>query len=76
MQNQNWWFFSKVIIVATLTVLVVSFTTFAAAQSDAVRAIYDASATVATNIPGIRTFNAPPAGYKKNSDHLHERTHQ
>jgi hypothetical protein len=33
------------------------------AQSEAARAIYNASATVATNIPGIHTFNAPPAGF-------------
>ena len=64
MQNQNWWFLGKsVIIVATLTVLVVSFTTFAAAQSDAVRAIYDASATVQPRtFPGFaRSMRRQPA---------------
>jgi hypothetical protein len=41
----------------------VSLSTFVVAQSDAVRAIYDRSAIVPTNIPGIHTFPAPPAGY-------------
>jgi len=44
---------------------VMSFTMLATAQSDnaAVRALYDASATVRTNIEGIRTFNSPPANF-------------
>jgi len=33
------------------------------AQNEAVRAIYDSSASVPTNIAGIRTFNAPPAHF-------------
>ena len=63
MHHQNSWFFRSVIAVVTLTVSAMSFATFAAAQRNDVRAIYDASATVATNIPEIRTFNAPPAGF-------------
>ena len=63
MQNQNWRFLSKAIAVATLTVLVVSLSTFAAAQSDAARAIYDQSASIKTNIEGIRTFPEPAAGF-------------
>ncbi|MGD0414031.1 MAG: G1 family glutamic endopeptidase [Terriglobales bacterium] len=54
---------SKAIAVATLTVLVVSLSTFVAAENDAARAIYDQSATVKTNIDGIRAFPAPPAGF-------------
>jgi len=46
-----------------ITVLTIGFTTLAAAQSSAARAIYDASAVVPTNLKGIRTFNAPPAGF-------------
>jgi Peptidase A4 family len=45
------------------TALAFGFTTLAAAQSTAARAVYDASAIVSTNVPGIRTFNAPPAGF-------------
>jgi Peptidase A4 family len=41
----------------------VSFSTLAAAQSDAVRAVYDQSAIVPTNVEGVRTFNAPPRGF-------------
>ncbi len=43
--------------------LAIGFTTLAAAQSSAARAIYDASAVVPTNLKGVRTFNPPPAGY-------------
>jgi hypothetical protein len=35
----------------------------ATAQSDALRALYEASATIPTNMEGIRTFPAPPAGF-------------
>lgn len=35
----------------------------ATAQSNDFRAIYDLSATVSTNIPGVHTFNSPPAGF-------------
>jgi len=46
-------------------VVVMSFTMLATAQSDtaSVKAVYEASATVRTNIEGIRTFNAPPANF-------------
>lgn len=63
MQNQNWRFLSKVIAVVVVTLLVVSFTTLAVAQRDSARAIYDRSATIPSNIAGIRTFPAPSAGY-------------
>jgi Peptidase A4 family len=45
------------------TTLAFSFTTLAAAQDNVARAAYDASATVPTNVPGIRTFNTPPPGF-------------
>jgi len=63
MQNQSWQFLNKPIPLAAATVLVVSLSSFAAAQSDAARAIYDASATVQTNIEGVRTFSAPLDGF-------------
>src|ERR1700728_4540668 len=40
--------------------LLVSLSTFATAQSDAVRAIYVSTATVRTNIPGIHSYAEPP----------------
>jgi len=46
-----------------LTALALGFTTLAAAQSSAARAVYDASAVVPTNVQGIRTFQPPPAGF-------------
>jgi hypothetical protein len=51
------------IYLASATALAFGFTTLAAAQSIAARAVYDASAIVPTNVQGIRTFNAPPAGF-------------
>jgi len=63
MQNQNWRFLSQVIAVAAVTVLVVSLSTFVAAQNEAARAIYEQSATIRTNLEGIRTFAEPPAGF-------------
>jgi hypothetical protein len=45
------------------TALMIAFTTLAAAQSEAAKAVYDASAIVPTNVRGIRTFNAPPPGF-------------
>jgi len=48
-----------------VAVAVMSFTILATGQNDSagVRAVYEASATVRTNIEGIRTFNAPPANF-------------
>ncbi len=46
-----------------LTALAFGFTTRAAAQDSAARAVYDASAFVPTNLQGVRTFSAPPAGF-------------
>jgi hypothetical protein len=39
-------------------------TTWAAAQSDAARLIYDSAATVETNIAGVRTFPSPSADFQ------------
>jgi len=51
------------VCLVSATALVIGFTTLAAAQSSAAKAIYDASAVVPTNLKGIRTFNPPPAGF-------------
>lgn len=53
----------KFVVTATIVMLVVSFATFAAAQNEAARAIYEQSASIRTNIEGIRTFPEPPAGF-------------
>ena len=53
-------FLAVALTVAALT----GFAPFAAAQSDAARAVYESAATVQTNIAGIRTFPAPAADFK------------
>jgi Peptidase A4 family len=63
MQRQNCRFLKAGLVIAAAIVFLASTSTFMAAQSEAAKAIYDASATVATNIAGIRTFNAPPAHF-------------
>lgn len=51
------------VIAIALMVLALGFAAAAAAQSDAVRAIYQSSASSPTNIAGVRTYAAPPAGF-------------
>jgi Peptidase A4 family len=64
MQNQNWRLFNRVIVVATVTLLVVSFSTFAAAQEgDAVHAMYAAAPKEATNIKGVSIIADRPKGF-------------
>jgi hypothetical protein len=64
MQNQNWRFLSKVIAVAAVTVLVVSFSTFAMAQrGDAVHAMFVSAPKEATNIPGVSIISDRPKGF-------------
>ncbi len=64
MQNQNWRFLSKVIAVAAVTVLVVSFSTFAMAQrGDAVHAMFVSAPKEATNIAGVRIIADRPKGF-------------
>jgi hypothetical protein len=53
----------SVVIAIAVIVLSFGFAKAAAAQSDAVSAIYQSSASIPTNIPGVRTFPAPPAGF-------------
>ena len=66
MQNQNWRLFSRVIAVATLAVLVVSFTTLAVAQrigGEERSAIFTAASRVPTSVNGVTAFAAPPKGF-------------
>jgi hypothetical protein len=51
----------KTMLVLVVFCLVVALS--AAAQSDALRALYDASAAIPTNVEGIHTFPAPPPGF-------------
>ncbi len=64
MQNQNWRLFNRVIVVAAVTLLVVSFSTFAATQGgDAVHAMYAAAPKEATNIKGVSIIADRPKGF-------------
>ncbi len=66
MQNQNWRFFSRVIAVATVAVLVVSFTTLAMAQrisGEERSAIFAAANKVQTSVKGVSAFAAPPKDF-------------
>ncbi|MGA2335674.1 MAG: G1 family glutamic endopeptidase [Terriglobales bacterium] len=64
MQNQNWRFLSKVTAVAAVTVLVVSFSTFAMAQrGDAVHAMFVSAPKEATNIAGVSIIADRPKGF-------------
>jgi hypothetical protein len=63
MQNQNW---QRIFAVATVAVLIVSFTTLAAAQrvsSEERSAIFASAAKDSTNIKGVSLFAAPPKGF-------------
>jgi hypothetical protein len=65
MQNQNWRF-SRVIAVATVTLLVVSFTTLAVAQRIAGQdrqAIFSAAPKVSTSVKGVSAFAASTKGF-------------
>ena len=58
MQNQNWRF-SRVIAVATVTLLVVSFTTLAVAQriaGEQRNALFSAAPKVSTSVKGVSAF--------------------
>jgi hypothetical protein len=63
MQKQNGQFLRRVIAVATVTVLVVSFTTLAAAQREDAHAILAAAPKINTSIEGVHAFSAPPNGF-------------
>jgi hypothetical protein len=49
--------------VTAVLALVAGFGTAAAAQSDAIRKLYETSATIPTNLEGIYAYPAPPAGF-------------
>lgn len=63
MQNQNW---KKVFVVATVAVLVVSFTTLAVAQrisGEDRSAIFASASRVQTSVKGVTAFAGPPKGF-------------
>lgn len=51
--------FAKLAVLGILGSLLLTFSTLAAAESDAVRAIRASAATVPTNVPGIRAYAEP-----------------
>ncbi|MFZ1916104.1 MAG: G1 family glutamic endopeptidase, partial [Terriglobales bacterium] len=53
----------KLAALAASVSILLSFTAFATAESDAVRAIRASAATVPTNIAGIHTYAEPPKGF-------------
>jgi len=53
----------KLAVLAVMGSLLLSLTTLATAESDAVRAIYLSAANVPTNITGINTYAEPPKGF-------------
>lgn len=63
MQNQNWPFFSRAIAVATVTVIVVGFTTLAMAQREDAHAIFAAAPKINTSVEGVHAFPAPPSNF-------------
>lgn len=54
---------SKFSVTLMLAVLSFGLTLTAAAQSDALRSLYQTSATIPTNVEGIFTYPAPPDGF-------------
>src|SRR5215469_17601282 len=53
----------KQAILAIVGSLLLGFTTFATAESDAAHAIYLSAANVPTNVAGINTYPDPPKGF-------------
>ncbi len=66
MQNQNWQCLKQVVVVATVTLLVVSLSTLVVAQrigGEDRNAIFAAAPRVPTSVKGVTAFAAPPAGF-------------
>jgi hypothetical protein len=61
MQSQSK--FAKLAVLVFLASLLLSLSTLATAESDAVRAIRASAATVPSNIPGIRSYAEPARGF-------------
>jgi hypothetical protein len=55
--------FAKLAVLAVTGSLLLGLSALAVAESDAARAIRASAATVATNIPGIRSYAEPPKGF-------------
>lgn len=55
---------AKILVAVTAVLaLVAGFATVAAAQSDALRRLYETSATIPTNVESIHAYTAPPVGF-------------
>jgi hypothetical protein len=66
MQNQNWRMFNRAIAVATVTVLVASFTTLAAAQrlsGEERSAVFASAPRIQTSVKGVSVVAGPPKGF-------------
>jgi hypothetical protein len=66
MQNQNWRFFNRVIVVTTVTLMAASLTTLAVAQrvsGDERKAIFAAAPRIQTSVKGVTALAAPPSGF-------------
>lgn len=63
MQNKSWKVLSKVTAVATVTLLVVSFSTFATAQAEDAHAVLATAPKIATSIEGVHAFPTPEKGF-------------
>ncbi|MGO8984457.1 MAG: G1 family glutamic endopeptidase [Terriglobales bacterium] len=66
MQTQNWRIFSKAIAIATVTVLIVSFTTLAVAQrisGEERSAIFAGAPRIQTSVKGVTAIAGPPKGF-------------
>jgi len=53
----------QTVAIAALWMMVIQCSTFANAQREALRQLYVSNATVATNIPSVRTYAEPPASF-------------
>jgi hypothetical protein len=54
---------AKLAVLLMMGSLLLSLSTLAMAESDAARAIRASAATIATNIPGVRSYAEPPKGF-------------
>jgi len=61
MQNQNWRFTGRVVVV--VAVLIVGLTTVAMAQSEDVHALLAAAPKIATSVAGVHAFPSPAKGF-------------
>jgi hypothetical protein len=63
MQKQNWRSFNRVVVVAMVALVAVSFTTLAVAQRVDAHAILAAAPKINTSVQGVHAFPAPPSDF-------------